>query len=191
MPVPTLEEFKQVCREAFAFLTTEYSFAEVAPRARPYNNPFEVQFSNGELTVIVEGGGYGHTAGVSIEDRSGRRASFGHIVERDIPRDERYTFGEGGQLALIRREAQLLQRFGKRLLAGDMAEFEWMVEERAKVQRRFAEEQKLWPLKHAWGEANAAFSRGDYKRVVELLSPFSTLLSDLQRKKLEYAKKHC
>ena len=189
MAVPTLDEFKQACREAFAFLTTEYAFVEVPPPPRQYSNPFEVHFSNGEFTVIVEGGSYGFAAGVSFEDRAGRRASFGYLTRRELPPAERFTLGEGGQVALIRREAQYLRRFGRRLLQGDMADLEWMIGEAAKSRKRFEEEQKLWPYQRAAEEANAAFSRGDYKRVVELLSPFTDLLTGSQRKKLEYAQK--
>jgi hypothetical protein len=191
MTAPTLDEFKQTCREAFAFLMTEYSFVEVPPPLSKYTNPFEVRFSDGNLTVIVEGQSYGFSAGVSFEDRAGRRASFGYLTLRELPPAERFTFGESGQLALIRREAQYLRRFGSRLLRGDLTDFEWMLEEGAKSQRKFEEEQNLWPYQRASEEANAAFSRGDYERVVELLSPFTTLLSGSQRKKLEYAQKRC
>jgi hypothetical protein len=189
MAVPTLAEFKQTCSEAFAFLTTDYSFAEVPPPLREDTNPFEVCFSNSNLTVIVEGYSYGSSAGVSFEDRAGRRASFHYLTWRELPPAERYTFGEGGQLALIRQAAQYLRRFGGQLLRGDMTDLEWMLEEDAKFWRNSDEVKKLWPYQRASEEANSAFSRGDYKRVVELLSPFTILLSGSQRKKFEYAQK--
>jgi hypothetical protein len=61
---------------------------------------------------------------------------------------------------------------------------------RLKAQERRAEEERKTTHKHIRLKAAEAFSRKDYRTVSKLLQPIADVLSDIERKKLEYAKKH-
>ena len=60
----TLDEFKAMCREEFAFLVEEFGFTEV-PVTGEFTNPFSVRFEKDCLRVQVEGINWGR--GVNIK----------------------------------------------------------------------------------------------------------------------------
>lgn len=66
---PTLQEFIQTVRDAFAFLQ-QFGFSEVSPP--PHRKElFQVWFRANERYVIIKGEGYGTMASVTLEHENG------------------------------------------------------------------------------------------------------------------------
>jgi hypothetical protein len=68
---PTLAQFKDACRQEFAFLR-ELGYSEL-PDPDPADS-FVVRFSNGELTLSIHGESWGARAGVTLVHADGREA---------------------------------------------------------------------------------------------------------------------
>jgi len=123
---PTLEEFKQQARNVYGFLAIDYGFVEAQPPFE-YSNRFLVSFTNGLLYVFVEGEGWGKVASVTFEDLSLRRAGIGSLLSWYEPLGERKkprrSERQLSQLEQMSRDAELLKKYGARLLEGDSDEF--------------------------------------------------------------------
>lgn len=67
----SLLHFRTVCREAFAFLISDYGFHEAAPTP-DLANTYIVEFANTSVSLRVIGEGYGSVARVEYIDPEGR-----------------------------------------------------------------------------------------------------------------------
>jgi hypothetical protein len=124
---PTLAQFKDACRREFSFLR-ELGYSEVQD-PEP-TEPFEVRFSNGELTLSIRGENYGQHAGVRLFHADGREAPPVMFVPWS-DRTRRPPFDSTGfsQLDDIRIEALRISRYCRDVLAGDAAKFEAVAKE--------------------------------------------------------------
>jgi hypothetical protein len=77
----SLTHFRTICREAFAFLTSDYGFREIANSADS-RNPYIVEFGNDAIVLRVLGEGYGTVARVEYIVPDGRSVASA-ILERD------------------------------------------------------------------------------------------------------------
>ena len=66
-----LTHFRTVCREAFAFLTSDYRFREIT-NPLDSRNPYIVEFGNNAIVLRVLGEGYGTVARVEYIGPDGR-----------------------------------------------------------------------------------------------------------------------
>lgn len=67
----SLNHFQSVCREAFAFLVSEFAFYEVASSNR-ISNPYVIEFQNGAILLRIVGEGYGTVARVEYQNQDGK-----------------------------------------------------------------------------------------------------------------------
>ena len=74
---PTLEQFKDACRQEFSFLR-ELGYSELQD-SDPADR-FNVVLSNGELTLSIRGENWGKHAGVRLFHLDGREAPVGWFV---------------------------------------------------------------------------------------------------------------
>ena len=121
LPVPDLDTFRSVCRDAFGFVTA-YGFREVPPQRT--GNPFQVWFRRGDEFIIIAGEGYGTMASVHLEHISGVELPTIYLVPaaaRSVKR-KRVRF-QPDQLKQIRQDASSLQTHGADFLQGDSERF--------------------------------------------------------------------
>lgn len=77
----SLTHYRTICREAFAFLTSDYAFREIENSADSFN-PYIVAFGNGEIVLRVIGEGYGTVARAEYIAPDGRTVPSA-ILESD------------------------------------------------------------------------------------------------------------
>lgn len=124
MPVPTLPEFIETTREAFAFLR-HFGFDEVTPPSHRAEERFQVWFRADQRFIIIKGEGYGTMASVMLEHESGLELSEIYLVpaeDRPVRRHTRRK-SHSGQLQQIREAAQRVERYAQDFLAGDLGRF--------------------------------------------------------------------
>jgi hypothetical protein len=83
-----------------------------------------------------------------------------------------------------------LRTFGSDFLAGNTSIFEELQRLQDAAVQRDRREIESWPYQWAARDAAEAFRRHDYSEVIRLLSPFTERLSDVERRKLGYARRH-
>jgi hypothetical protein len=86
----------------------------------------------------------------------------------------------------VGRQSERFKMFGQRVVRNDTAVWGALDAQRA---RWAAEQRRLQTLSRVLPEADHAFQDGKYERVVELLSDVEPWLSDVQRRKLSYARR--
>jgi hypothetical protein len=118
---PTFEELVSLCRGEFAFLTP-LGFVEVPLPDRPFTNPFQVRFSNGKLTVVIEGINWGQAAMTHFEDAAGVQVPDILFVPHD-QRPKPSKRRKSDQRSEICTAAARIQQFCIPVLTGDMASF--------------------------------------------------------------------
>jgi hypothetical protein len=122
-PRPTFEQFTAQCRDSFAFLA-ELGFTPAPLPPREFVNEFQTRFSNGKLTVVIEGINWGYNADVYFEDSAETRVPLVLFIPReqrgDLP--ERRA-GEPDQSFQIRAAAKQIAEHCVDLLRGDMTRF--------------------------------------------------------------------
>lgn len=137
--------FHAAVHGAFAFLS-EFGFAG-APFSRSEDaNPFQVRFTNGKLTVVVEGNNKGEGVTASLEDQNGTTIPLILFVpsETGRPRQRRRRV-DIDPVAEIQLEAQCLRDHCADLLQGDMTRFYNRVAEWRRIMNRDRSYQKRGP----------------------------------------------
>ncbi len=122
-PRPTVAQFLAQCRESFAFLA-ESHFTEAPIPQFPPTNPVQCRFSNGTLSVVVEGINWGLNTECYLEDPTGVKAPLFLFVPKD-KREPQFHRGhtEPNQCFQVRVAAQQVREHCADLLKGDMARF--------------------------------------------------------------------
>ena len=120
---PTFVQFTAQCRDSFAFLA-EFGFTPAQLPQREFGNEFQTRFSNGKLTVVIEGINWGYNTDVYLEDSEETRVPLVLF----IPREQRRTLperraGEPDQCFQIRTAAKHIAEHCIDLLQGDMTRF--------------------------------------------------------------------
>ena len=121
---PTLREFVETVRDAFAFLRP-FGFSEVYPPSHRGDESFQVWFRADQRFVIVKGEGHGTTATVMLEHEDGLELPEIYMVppeHRPQTRAERRKLPPG-QLEQVREAARRLEEYGADFLAGDTRRF--------------------------------------------------------------------
>jgi len=143
---PTLAQFKEACRHAFAFLR-ELGYSDL--HDSDSTDSFKVRFSNGELTLTIRGENWGEHAGVTLFHADGREAPVWWFVPVS-ERKSRPPFEPTGfsQLDDIRVAALTMSRYCRDVLAGDAAKFDAVANEWRRVtdsQHRKSEQKRKLP----------------------------------------------
>jgi hypothetical protein len=187
--LPTLDEFMEAAHRELSFLIEDYSFREVPQPRAQHKNPFEVHFERAGWRIIIEGLSYGFCAGISIQDPDGRQAAFGHIIPENFFWSYRDGLGRG-QLGDIRYCALTLRTFGSDFLGGDTQLFEELLSRQASYIEADRRKMDAWGYRLAASKAAQAFAIRDYDKVVTLLSPHTAHLTEIEERKLDYARRH-
>src|SRR5512144_24443 len=117
--VPSLADFEAACQEAFAFLLP-LGFQRVLLPSHRSTERFQVRYSNGVLSIVVRGEGYGTSASVHFET-SDKWAYEIYFTPPELrPTRKRKKGSQLGQLDLIREAARRIQDHCHDLLAGDL-----------------------------------------------------------------------
>ena len=124
---PSLEEFLQVAREAFAFLLP-YGFSEVSPPPHRSGNRFELWYRAADRVVVVMGEGYGMFARVMLECGEFEMSPFFLVPPEERPPRPRKRAPQPSQLEQLRSEATRLEKYGGDFLAGDLRRFQALAE---------------------------------------------------------------
>ena len=124
MKPPTLQEFTETARVAFAFLR-RFGFEEVSPPPHRAKNLFQVWFRADQHFVIVQGEGWGTIANVTLEHEKGLELAEIDLVPAEYRpgRKRKRREVQPGQLEQIREAAQRLETYGTDFLAGDELRF--------------------------------------------------------------------
>jgi hypothetical protein len=198
MRSPSLSEFREIVREAFAYLEREFAFREVEPPAQHVAvNPFLVWFASATTLVQVEGINYGFGAQVILGpadagDDWRAAVPLWAIIKHRRPDLYDETFRSEGQLGEIRLYADALRETAGDVLRGDfrvLAAARAIIDAQTRHQR-LTEPDEIRQSRQNLAVARAAeaFRAGELNRVVELLSPYMDRLTDAQRAKLDYAR---
>ena len=118
---PSLEAFKNTCRDAFSFVAT-HDFREVSPQRN--QDAFQVWFHRGDDFIIVQGEGYGTVASAHLEHVSGVELPIIHLVPPDA-RPAKWERGnrQPSQLEQVCRQASWFESYGGDFLQGDLDRF--------------------------------------------------------------------
>ena len=121
--VPTLTEFQETTKQAFAFLQ-RFGFAETAAPSHRSHDPFQVWFRAGRRFVVVQGEGYGSMASVTLETVDGLELAEIYLVPPEArPDGSKRSRTPVGQLEQIHEAARRLERYGADFLSGDEGRF--------------------------------------------------------------------
>ena len=116
---PSPDGFLGTCRRALNYLG-EYGFQESPIPSYRAGNEYQIWFVAGERAIIVTGEGWGASASIALEHRSGVQLSEIYLV----PQGERPGPGQGRtQLEQVRDAAERLRVFGVDFLRGDLKRF--------------------------------------------------------------------
>lgn len=117
---PTLPQFMQTVRDAFAFLQ-QFGFSETSPPPHRGKERFQVWFRANDRFVIIKGEGYGTMASVMLEHDGLELGEIELVPAAERPRAMRK--GQPGQLEQIREAARRLEKHGADFLRGDTSRF--------------------------------------------------------------------
>jgi hypothetical protein len=194
---PTLVEFKETVRDAFAYLGREFAFRETEPPANHLEmNPFIIWFANETTLVQVEGINWGFAAQVAIgpvgsRDEHATVPLWAVIKHRRPEVYEEFTRSTG-QLGDVRAYARALREVASDVLRGDFRVFAAAraIVEAQRVQLRESQRQESRDRNYraAVTAASDAFRARDFGRVVELLMPHMELLTPAEHATLSYAR---
>jgi len=87
---------------------------------------------------------------------------------------------------IVSGHAQVLRECGSACLLGDQASFEEMKVRRDSAIEAWHQEEKVSSIRK---DAQVAWESKDYRAVISLFESFESMLTDTEKKKLEYAKK--
>ena len=182
-PTPSLDEFLAACDAACEFLVRDYGFTRLA-EPREYN-PYSVCFRKGELGIDIYGENWGQNA--SCDLLRGKEDLYLTLI---IPASERQPWPKG-QLAQINEIGVRLSQHASDFLTGDMTRFDAALTEWKRVtkHRPYTDAMRHErDLSTAVTEAGHASKRGEYAKVVELLEPHESELSQHQKRMLDEAR---
>jgi hypothetical protein len=202
MPDPGDSFFKAQAVAAFKFLVSEYGFGSpsfVGPTARQppmQGDDLEiVRFESSKVFVSIARCPSRLDWGVDIglltqppDPENG--LSLDDLAPRDASADGRAWTAMWPENLLpkaLAERAQILKEYGRSALLGDASTFQILKEARSMRVRQYWAQQRV---ASATRKADAAFRKKNWTEVVNLLAPFSASLSIVQRKKLDYARKH-
>ena len=122
-PRPTVAQFMEQCRESFAFLA-DFHFTEAPIAELPTTNPVECRFSNGALTIVVEGINWGLNIECYFENPAGAKAHLFLFVPKD-KREPQMPRGhtEPNQCFQVRLAAYQVREHCADLLNGNVTRF--------------------------------------------------------------------
>ncbi|HAV78137.1 MAG TPA: hypothetical protein DCX53_12380 [Anaerolineae bacterium] len=185
---PAIENFKNICRNEFSYLLTEYGFQEEDATLREFENEFQIRFVRPDLTVVIEGIHYGSAATVYLYD-SKKRKTFPRLLNPDFQPfpSKRIKRKMTSQEEEIKEESQLLLLYGTDLLKGDFSSFERALE---KTQIFWAKYKSRRQFGVAEQEAVEAYRNQDWTKVVEALEPYEEKISKKMGKKLNIAREN-
>jgi hypothetical protein len=197
MNSPTLIEFKETVRDAFAYLGREFAFRETEPPASHLEvNPFVVWFVNGTTWVQVEGINWGFAAQVTLGPASSRNVNASvplwAVIKHRRPDLYEELTRSPGQLGDVRDYARALREAASEVLRGDFGIFPSArgIVQAQGIRLRKSQHQELQDRNYraAVTAAAEAFRARDFGRVVELLIPHMELLRPAERARLAYAR---
>jgi hypothetical protein len=120
--MPSLEEFKDICREASHFIVEDFGFREVACSTQ--HQRFCVRFAKDDRALEIRGEGYGTMAACHLSAGGEGPLDLIYLVpESSRPKRSRKRT-QLGQLDQIRECAQLAQEHAQDFLAGEVSRFE-------------------------------------------------------------------
>ena len=88
---------------------------------------------------------------------------------------------------IVAKLARIVQKYGQPFLGGDTAFYDQLERANECASMKFQRDQVVGQIRK---EAEAAWLAKDYVRVTELFQPVRDELTEIDRKKLEYAEKH-
>ena len=192
---PSLEEFLARARHEFAFLIAEFAFQEQAVPQNWDVNRFQVRYANSASLVRAEGinWGYGVTVllGPKRQPISDPENTFPLWAIVKLRRPDLYDgLNAGDQLEQLAAHAIALRECASDVLRGNFdvrAAVDRLLDRNLSSRRSELEE---WAYRRDVETANEAFRSKDYDSVIDLLARHGTKLTQAQRLKLEYAKRH-
>jgi len=191
-----IQEFRACALDAYRPLLERGEFRELPGRSGDHANEFSVRIGSSTTVIEIEGIHYGKAAWLKIF-----RATEADVDHYGLPIGKLLTLrSDGGnvnarapisQLQQIRRDAEAMLLYAQDVLSGDFSALDDLV----KVQKQLNEEllaKMPSPAQRAADTASAAaghaFKQGDYRKVVELLTPHLDLLSPSQKKRYQISK---
>lgn len=183
-----IENFKNICRNEFGYLLSEFGFHEDDTPLGEFDNEFQIRFIRHDLTIVIESIHYGSSTMIYIQDKNYRQISP-ILLKPDFQPSlgKRPKPKVTSQEEEIKEEAQLLLQYGTELLKGDFAVFE----------RAFEKTRKAWAgyeSRRQYGvsvqEAVDAFKNHDWAKVIDLLEPYEDKISKKMAKKLNIAREN-
>jgi hypothetical protein len=194
--VPTQAELLDAIRAEFSFLVEQFGFRDVVQRDEKYINPYSVLYRKNQIAVLIEGISYGFSVDcqLRIEHHGAIEApvqfSLGYLMAMRTPRllEPRYP-DRRGQLTQLPRLAEGLREAAMDLISGDFSRLNDARPFIAKEQEKAALEGRRRELSCVDSKSQEAFHSGDFRRVIDLLSPHDIELNKAARKRLEIARK--
>ena len=113
---PTLPQFMQTVRAAFAFLQP-FGFREISPPPHRAKERFQVWFRANDRFVIIKGEGYGTMAAVMLEQDGLELGEIDLVPAEERP--QAMPKRQPGQLEQIHEAARRLEKHGADFLRGD------------------------------------------------------------------------
>jgi CRISPR/Cas system type I-B associated protein Csh2 (Cas7 group RAMP superfamily) len=88
---------------------------------------------------------------------------------------------------IVPKVARIVQKYGLPFVEGDEAFYDQLERVNERASMNFQRDQVVGQIRK---EAEASWMAKDYRRVAELFQPIRDELTEIDRKKLEYAQKH-
>jgi len=181
--------FNLLARTAFEFLEKEEGFRIVEER------PNRVRFESNRVAFAAawdEGKSFEAFFGMGLLGNSGPLFDAGEILKScEVPHQEwpsGYQITDTDALGrLVQRVADLLRRYCVGLLNGRASDWENLETSRRTQCKQYAHDRGLTLARN---DAQAAWNQRNYSEVVRTLEPWAAHLGDVDRHRLEYARKH-
>ena len=120
--VPSLEEFKDICREAFHFVLEDFGFREV--ECANQHQRFCVRFAKDDRALEIHGESYGTMAACHLTAGVEGPLDLIYLVPESARPTRSRKRDQMGQLDQIRECAQLAREHAQDFLAGEVSRFE-------------------------------------------------------------------
>ena len=182
-------QFQGAVIDAFKFLESRYGFSRLT--SRPDRNTLLIRYETRTLYVILAYGPPAYEPEMSfgrhgVDDVPGAYSfEAGDLIQLDCCASWQWSKSYPNHIVgLVSEFARLLAACGSSCLSGDPITYGEMKSRRDKL----ISEWKRDELDKAHrSKVSAAWERKDYKAVVELLAEFGKDLSDLDRRRLQFA----
>jgi hypothetical protein len=180
--------FVEGVTELFRFLETDYGYQQ------SHRAPTLVVYETRELEVQIRHGLLSYEVEFNISRRKGRlkwRYDLPEILCALAPEYRGSTFYQTTKRDLLRQSlasiAELIRKYADPLLRGSDAAVRLVEMAHQEGSRRTTEYYTIRPVKE---KADAAWKSRNYREVVALYISVESHLDPLERRRLEYAKKH-